>query len=281
MSQPEPRRVPTVLHDDGIYKFQKKLEFGQTSVGEFAQEVVEAFKVRERERLGKIRKSAFKVPKVPKGVLRAHSLKTAGEITFAPGQLFLYSTRDEHENVTQLGSFFSHAEPVYSTVKDSLKHHADYCWKVALLNAYRILDLTGDPEIVFPSFWIRLEVSQKDWNFAGLLSSASYQMGLYYAKAQAMPKAAAAIQGEKMLGANKDRGKPLGKRIMWGIEQLDDLHEGLPKEKLFEQFMEFMQGKGFAETDSSGYHIIAEDGRHLVKSKQFYRQVERYKKKKR
>jgi len=280
MSQHEAPKVRTVWHDDGIFRFPKRLEFGETPVGEFALEVIEAFKERERERLGKMRKSAFRVHKVPKGVVREHSLRTAGEITFAPGQLYCGTTGGEHENVKQLGSFFFHAEPEYGSMENSLKYHEDYCWKVAMLNAYRILDLTANTETVFPPGWIRLDVSQVDWNFPGLLASASYQMGLYYAKAQAMPKAAAAIQGEKMLAANKGRGTSLGKKIMWGIEQLDDLHEGLPKEKLFEQFIEFMQGKGSAYTDSSGYYINAEDGRYAVTSKQFYRHVERYKKKK-
>lgn len=57
--------TPVVTHDDGIFSYSKKLEFGQTPVAESAREVIEAYRRKEVERIAKLKSPVTKIKGIP------------------------------------------------------------------------------------------------------------------------------------------------------------------------------------------------------------------------
>lgn len=267
--------APVVNHDDGIFQFRKKLEFGETSVTEFALEVISAYLEKERKRVGKLKRPVTSIAGVPEKIVMECMRQTAGVITFAPTQLYCHSTKFEHENVKQLNSFFAHAEPVYDNRDGAVKYHGAYCWKVALLNAYRVLDLTRDGSIKYPTGWIHLDVSPQDQNFAGLLASAAYHMGLYYAKAQAMAKASVALRGTKMSKAKEGRFTPLGEMVYAACAEIEKQEGKLPK-RASKMVMELLAKQGKASTKGALWIIFVGTEKMPMTAKKLGKFISRY-----
>ena len=267
--------APVVNHDDGIFEFQKKLEFGETSVTELALEVISAYLEKERKRVGKLKRPVVKVGGLPEKIVMECMRQNAGVISFAPTQLYCHSTKFEHENAKQLNSFFSHAEPVYDDRDGAVKYHGAYCWKVALLNAYRVLDLTRYRSIKYPNEWIHIDVGPQDQNFAGLLASAAYHMGLYYAKAQAMAKASVALRGTKMSKAKEGRFTPLGEMVYAACAEIEKREGKLPT-RASKMVMELLEKRGKASTKGALWIIFVGTERTQITAKKLGKFISRY-----
>lgn len=268
--------IPVVPHDDGIFAYSKRLEFGQTHVVEFAKDVIEAYRQKERERVGKLKRPVTKVLGVPEDFIMKQMRERAGIISFAPGQLHSFTTKEEHLNAKDLGSFIMHPEPVYESQSSAAKYHGDHCWKTALLNAFRILDLAQDTEVEFPYGWIPLNIEPEQKNYAGLMASAAYQMGLYYGKAQAMEKAAFAIRGEPMLDAKAGHYSPLGNLIYAACEVVEYENGKLPKRGASKEVMSVLERQGQASTTGGLWRIFVKDSEQIVDSKKVGRFIKRY-----
>lgn len=269
--------VPVVPHDDGIYAYRKRLEFGSVGVEEFAIEVLEAYRSKEQERIAQLKRPLIKVRDVPEDVIMEDLKRWAGDITFAPTQLNQHSTKDEHLNANRLDSFFMQVEPDYASKKDASKYHPDYCWKVALLNAFRVLELMRNQSVKFPTGWTPINCNFESPNYASLLASAAYQMGYYYAKALAMPKAKAAIRGEAMSGGNSGNYSPLGEMIYSACEEIEKRHGSLPKRYASNLVMEILEERGQSSTAKSIWKVFVGKGEVTVDSKKLGKFIRQYK----
>lgn len=270
--------VPVINHNDGIFEFRKRLEHGETSVTEFAWEVINAHRENERKRIGKIKrlKKMNLKPEVERSVLEQMK-RTAGEISFA-GDLYCFSSKEEHLHAKHLDSFYMHCEPDYDRRESGIRYHGKYCWKVALLNAYRILEMTKDESVKFPHEWVPIEVTPADSNFPGLLASAAYQMGLYYAKAQALVKTSAAIRGAPMLNARKGWDTPLGKIIYAALGQLEKEGGKVSKKGGPKMVMDFLAARGQASTKGALWVVFVEQEEVTMTPKKLGKFIDRHQK---
>ena len=269
--------VPVVPHDDGIYAYRKRLEFGSVGVEEFAIQILEAYRSKEQERIGQLKRPLIKVRDVPEDVIMEDLKRRAGDITFAPTELNQHSTKDEHLNANLLESFFLQSEPDYDSKKDAIKYHPAYCWKVALLNAFRVLELTRNESIKFPTGWTPINCNSESPNYASLLASAAYQMGYYYAKALAMPKAKAAIRGEAMSGGNSGNYSPLGEMVYSACEEIEKRHGGLPQRYASNLVMEILEERGQGSTKNSRWVVFVGKDEVAVDSNKLGKFIRQYK----
>ncbi|MCW1883106.1 hypothetical protein OKA04_00090 [Luteolibacter flavescens] len=254
-------------HDDGVFEFQKKLEHSPVGIAEFAQDVISAFRIKEQERVRKLKKPITTPRGIPLEVVMEDMRKRAGTISHASTQLHHFDTKYEHQNTKRLDAFVMHAEPVYSSLAVASKHHESYCWKVALLNAFRVLDLMGESNVEFPFDWIHLDVRPSDSNFAGLLSSASFQMGFYYAKAQAMRNATVMLLGRQMSNGRKGHQTPMGQIIHGACEEILIRGESLIQKNISRRVMQILEEQGKGSTQNARYEIWVGDQVEVVNSK--------------
>ena len=272
------RKPFTALHDDGIFRFEQELVFGQTSISEYALRVIEDFRKTEQRRVGGLRGPVTKVLNIPKKVIMSHMRKTAGQITFAPTQLNNFSTKDEHRNAEHLNSFFEHPMPVYSNRKILLKHHGDHCWQMALLNAYRIIDMMNESSIPLPNGWEKIQIDRSKWNFAMLLASAAYQMGRYHTMATAMARAAQSERGKRMSEGNKGNFSELGKMVNDACDEIVKLDGQLPEWNASREVMRVLEKKKLASTKGARWLVFVGGKKEDIDSKKLGSYIARYRK---
>ena len=254
------KKIPVVVHDDGIFRMPQEQAYGQASVAEFAKKVLQDYAAKEYKRILPLRNSSKPADARVRESYWDFKLKTAGQISFAPTQLYLLSTKQEHQYARRLASFFEHPMSVYCDEETQSRLHGDYCWKVALLNAYRILDMTGDSSITLPPGWERVQIKQSMKNYASLLASAAYQMGKFHAMALALEQVHVVKRGKQMSAGNKGHFSEF--RIL--IEQACDeivSREGLiPKRKASQAIMEVLEKNGHAYTKEGIWQIFTSKG---------------------
>jgi hypothetical protein len=266
----------TSFHDDGVFQFKQELTFGQTSVVEFATRVIRDFAEKERKRIGRLRSPITKVGGVPKKLIMEHLRLNAGRITFAPTELHNFSTADEHRNAEHLDAFFEHAMPVYSDKATAMKCHVDHCWKVALLNAYRIFDMMGDTSHPFPHGWEQIQINAQKKNFATLLASAAYQMGSYHAMALALANAGRVDRGKKMSEGNKGKFSELGNLVNEACDEIVKCHGALAEWNVSGAVMAVLEKNGHGSTQGGLWHVITSKGKEEIDSKKLGKFIRRY-----
>jgi len=260
-----------IQHDDGIYSHPNELSYGPLSIVDQALEIIEVYrKVKDLQ----------SPPKSMKGIPDKELLKQikdrAGRVISASSQLYTATTKEEHLAPRQ--SFYQHAEPVYSNFENTLKYHGQHCWKVALLNAYRILDLQGDKRVPFPYDWIAIEITSHDTRYPTLLASAAYFMGLYYAKALALEKAPVAVKGKQMTKPNQGHYSPLGKVIYKACEELELKLGKLPQRGISKILINHLEHQNLASCKQGLWKIFTNEGKQEVDSKQLGKYISRYRK---
>ena len=166
---------PIVPHDDGIYFHPNELSYGAVHIVDQALEIIEAYRELEYSKVEHLQEPPKSIKGVPDKALLEQIKDRAGRITCAASQWHTATTKEEHLD-PQL-SFYQHAQPVYPNLESNLEHHGQHCWKVALLNAYRILDLQRSESLPFPYDWVSIQVNPNDIRYSTLLASASYLMG--------------------------------------------------------------------------------------------------------
>jgi len=267
---------PVVNHDDGIYSHPNELSYGPLQIVDQALEIIQAYRVLEYEKVKNLRKPIKPMEGVPDEVLLKQIKDRAGRITCAASQLNTATTREEHCD-PQL-SFYQHAEPVYPNFESNLQDHGQHCWKIALLNAYRILDLQRDESLPFPYDWVPIQVEANDIRYSTLLASAAYFMGTYYAKALALQKASLAIKGEKMNNPNEGNYGALGKIINPACKELDKELGILPSKGGSQVLMEYLETRKLGSTQNGLWVIYTEQGDEPVDSKKLGNFISRYRK---
>jgi len=264
---------PSVPHDDGIYSYDNELTFGAIHIVESAEQVIKSYREIEYEKVKDLKAPFKSIEGVPDEVLLKQIKDQAGIIENA-SQLFFCTTKEEH--LAPEDSFNKFAEPVYPNKKDAMLHHIDYCWKVALLNAYRILDLQNDTSIAFPFGWISPEIKFDDERYPTLMASAAYQMGVYYAKALALQKASFAVKGERMTKPNKGNYSPLGKIIYKACAEIENRLKELPSKGTSTLVMKHLEAQKLASTKNNLWIIYTTEEDKIVDSKSLGKYIKRF-----
>jgi hypothetical protein len=254
------KKIPVVVHDDGIFRMPEEQVYGQTSVAEFAKRVLQDHAAKEYKRI----LPQWNSWKPADGkALKAHwdfKLKTAGQIYFAPTQLYLHSTKQEHQHARRQASFFEHPIPVEGDQKTQKSIHGDHYWKMALLNAYRILDMTGDGSIALPPEWERVQIKPSMKNYASLLASAAYQMGKFHAMALALEQVHVVKRGKQMSAGNKGHFSEFRILIEQACDEIVSREGVLPKRKASQAIMEVLEKNGHASTKEGIWQIFTSKG---------------------
>jgi hypothetical protein len=275
--------IPVVCHDDGIFTYQKKLEAVKCGVVDFAKEVIAAFRECERAEKSKIKLTDLidmGIPRKDARMVRDAMVEQAGHCLIA-ASLHQSWTREEHENAFKLTGFIRHVEPDWVTLRIAAREHAGYCWRVALLNAFRILDLVKDDSVPLPHFWEPVNCGPEHENFTALVGSAACLMAFYYAKALAMPKAAIAIRGKQMAEAQKGRCSRLGKIIYAACAEIERRGESLRQKKISGRVMAVLEEQGKASTQNALWRVFVGEKVEVMTTKRLGKFIERYRNRKR
>lgn len=271
--------IPVANHDDGVFRFSQELAYGETSVVEYAGRVVAEHQERERRLLGEVGLS------VPKGIsltleqYRTELINLVGEKGYNGPLLETASTRSEHREPAELIGFVEWPMPVYSDDSAMLRTHGEHCWKMALLNAFRIIDMTGDKSIPLPHFWEKIRIDSSMDNFANLLASAAYMMGRYHAMALASDSARAALRGREMLDARKGKLGALGKVIHSACDKIRSEHGSFPERVLPKQVMAILEKQGLASMKNSQWKILVGGKWQDIEGKKLSAHIARFRKK--
>lgn len=228
----------------------------------------------EYDKVKNLQKPPKSIKGVPDEILLQQIKDRAGRITCAVSQLFYFSTKSEH--IDPQYSFDHHPEPIYPNQDSALTHHQDYCWKLALLNAYRILDLFNDEQIEFPYNWIPIRCDSKDENFPSLIGSASYLMGLHYAKAMALQRAKVAVKGEQMSNPNEGNYSELGDILYPACEILDKNLGKLSTRGGSQELFDYLVSIGSAIEKNGLWIICTDQEEQIVDSKKLGAYISRY-----
>jgi len=275
----EQQSFPVVNHDDGIYSHPNELSYGAVHIIDQALKIIEAYRELEYDKVKDLEEPPKSMKGVPDKVLLKRIKDKAGRITCATSQLFCFSTKSEH--IDPQYAFDHHPEPVYPNQDSALKHHQDHCWKVALLNAYRILDLFNDEQIEFPYNWIPIRCDSKDANFPSLIGSASYLMGLHYAKAMALQRAKVAVKGEQMSNPNKGNYSELGDILYPACEILDKKLGKLPARGGSQELFDYLVSTSSAIEKNGLWIVYTDQEEQIVDSKKLGAYINRYRNRKR
>jgi hypothetical protein len=270
------KKIPVVVHDDGIFRMPQEQAYGQASVAEFARRVLQDYAAKEYKRILPLRNSW----KPADGkVLKAHwdfKLKTAGQIFSAPTQLYLFSTKQEHQHARRLASFFEHPIPVEGDQKPQNSIHSDHYWKMALLNAYRIFDMMGDGSVKLPHGWERVQIKPGMKNYASLLASAAYQMGKFHAMALALAQVHVVKRGKQMSGGNKGNLSEFRKLVEKACKEIISRYGKIPKRKASLAVMEVLEKNGHASTKDGIWLIFTSKGEEDVDFKKLSKFINLY-----
>lgn len=271
--------VPKIPHDDGIFRFTQELAYGETSVVDYAGRVVADHQERERRRLGEIELV------VPDGIsltaeqYKAELINLVEKKGYHGPSLETPSTKSEHREPEELSGFFEWPMPVYSDDCAMLRAHGEHCWDMALLNAFRIIDMTGFESIPLPHFWEKIRIEPGENNFANLLASAAYMMGRYHTMALASDSARAALRGREMLDARKGKLGSLGKVIHSACEHIRSEHDSFPDRVLPKQVMTILEKQGLASMANSQWRILVGGEWQDIEGKKLSAHIARFRKK--
>lgn len=268
----------TRVHYDGIFRFGQEECFGQTSVVEYALRVIGDYERCERKRIGALRNPVTRVADVPRKVIMKQMKQTAGKTIFAPTQLHTFLTEDAHCNAGSLDSFFEHPMPTYSSDEACWKHHRPHCWKMALLNAYRILDMMDHGSVPFPYGWEKIRVDRRKKNFGTLLASAAFQMGRYHAMAIGLESVRYAVRGRVMSEGNKGRLSEVSQMVRSACAELVRRHGELPESSLAGRIMGVLEEWEQASTKGARWLIFTSKGKEDIDAKRIGKAVEGFRK---
>ena len=156
--------------------------------------------------------------------------------------------------------------------------HCDHCWDRALLDAFRIIDMTEEQAIPLPHFWEKIQIDSTAPNYSKLLVSAAYFMGRYHAMALAAESASVAIRGREMSGGRKGKLNPLGQIIHCACDQIRSEQGGFPKRVLPSELMGILEKQGLGSTKNAQWHIKVEGKWQEVNGKKLGAHISRYRK---
>lgn len=138
-------------------------------------------------------------------------------------------------------------EPDYSDLRTAGYYHEEFCWTVALRNVFRALDLLGIEGVEYPFGWVHVRHSPEESGHAQLLASASYQMGVYHAKAQAMQRVPQIYRASKMTRSRKGKIDPVGEAIWEACGAMHALGQPLAGKNASQRLLAFLAERGRAE----------------------------------
>ena len=271
--------IPKIPHDDGIFCFTQELAYGETSAVEYAGRVVAEHQERERRRLAKIELIVPDGIPLTKEQYRAELIDLVGKKGYSGPSLETPSTKSEHRKPAELIGFVEWPMPVYSDDGAMLRTHGEHCWNMALLNAFRIIDMTGDGSIPLPHSWKKIQIESGADNFANLLASAAYMMGRYHAMALAADSARAALRGREMLDARKGKLSSLGKVVHSACEQIRSEHSSFPARVLPKQVMTILEKQGLASMENSRGRVLMGEKWQDIDGKKLSAHIARFRKK--
>ena len=249
-------------HDDGIFRYRKSYEWEPTQiVQESAREVISAFGERDRiwnAEAGE-RRDAWNalpeaekakpwvtqkpVPRSRKAWERPTTLEIRAEEEYMRNLVesrnrqtgrFRTVVQDagnkqtgvENAGARKLNAFPFPRELDFPDLQTAGYFHEIFCWTVAIRSAFRILDLYQIRDVGFPPGWVHVDCPADHPGHLSLVASASYQMGIYATKAQAMQRVPQVYRASKMTRSRKGTLNPLGEVV---IQACGEMHAmGLP-----------------------------------------------------
>lgn len=251
------------LHNDGIFRYQKSCVWDPIQpVPQSAREVIEAFWERDRiwrEEAGARRKIWEALPEAEKKKpwvknpqqprtrkswerLKPEEIRAQEEYMRnlveqrdrQPGRFRSVwmnvengKTCEENQSACDFPVFPSLREPDYSDIQTAGYFHETFCWEVALRSAFRILDRFGIKDVEFPFGWFHINCPPDHTNHTALVASAAYQMGLYFAKAQAMQRVQQICRASEMTRTRNGKFDPRGEAVMEACGEIRAM--GLPR----------------------------------------------------
>lgn len=281
------------MHDDGIFRYRNPLVWEPIQpIIQSAREVIAAFWERDavwRKEAGERRIAWEALPEAeqkkpwvtnppPPRVRKAWERLTPEEIRAEEEYLEnLVETRNrqpgrfrkvwtdvgnrqtgvENQQAADLGTFPSPREPDYSDLPTAGYYHESFCWTIALRSAFRVLDLSRITDEEFPFGWVHVECPPDHPNHVSLMASASFQMGLYLAKAQAMQRVPQIHRASKMTRSRKGKINPLGETILQACAEMHTLGLPLQGNKASLRLLQFLAHRGRAVVNESTI-----DGQH-------------------
>jgi len=272
-------------HDDGIFRYRKQYVWDPIQpVPQSAQEVIERFREREknwqkeaqarREEWESLPENEQKKPWVtippPPRVRKSHERLTMEELLAEEEyKKNLQEARDrqperfrtvwldagsretnlENEKALNLGVFPTPREPDYPDLSTAGYYHESFCWTIALLSAFRILDLYGMREGEFPFGWVHIDCPPNHPNHVSLVASASYQMGIYFTKAQAMQRIPQICRSVTMTKGRKGKTNPFGETVLQACAEMHSMGISLQKNKASSRVLKHLVEQGVATFD--------------------------------
>ncbi|XHR27475.1 MAG: hypothetical protein ACFUZC_16210 [Chthoniobacteraceae bacterium] len=269
-------------HNDGMFRFRKPvLRDPIQPVPQSAREVIEAFRERNRiwsEEAGARRKIWEALPEAEKTKpwvvnplqprtrkpwdrLKPEEIQAEEEYMRAlveqrdrqPDRfksvwqsLEHYKISEENQCASASGVFLSPNEPDYPDIQTASYCHESFCWEVALRSAFRVLDLFEIKDTEFPSGWLRVNCSPSHPNYSSLVASASYQMGTYFIKAQAMQRVPQIYRASKMTRTRNGKYDPMGEAVMEACGEIRAMGLSLQGNSVATRVLKLLESQGRA-----------------------------------
>jgi len=271
-------------HDDGIFRYRKSYSWEPIQpVISSARKVIEAFQERDRtwQAEARERREAWEalpdaeqnkpwVTNPPPPRRRSFNERPTPEEAKAEEEYLrnlvefrnrqwgrfhavwdsLANSRICEENRTACNNvaFPLHQEPDYSDLQTAGYYHETFCWEVALRSAFRVLDLFGVEDAEFPAGWIHVVCPTNHPHHVSLVASASYQMGMYFAKAQALQRVPQVCRSLEMTKGRKEKIGLFGETVMQACAEMHAQGIQLQKNKASRRVLEYLIAQGKAES---------------------------------
>lgn len=269
---------PLVInHDDGVFQFPKKLVHAPVLLEDQARNVIEAYREREREKARAAKRPACLRNRQCVRDYRRDMVRNCERMPVSASVLYNGMTRHEHENAAELSSFYLFVEHDFASQAMASRYQEENFWKIALLNAYRILDLHGVEAEEFPAHWVKVECDSNAENHASLVSSAAYLMGLYFGKAQAMKWVRELLKGKEMFAKKKDKFSTQRKVINAACNEIIERGGDLYQRGICKRVMEVLEEMGMGSTKGGIYRILAEGKEISLSTRELSKLIDREK----